>query len=225
MSKRNIMSYPFAGCDYEQIKEVGSRVRIVSNENDYCVNYLVSFKDPIYGYNQEKSISVVDDDIKNTLCYFYFLNSMCRYNSSITIFKAIDRGLLSYNTYVDSILISVNEIISGCKYGNSKPNYEELLARFGKQYKSDDLNRLHSKSTDYKYLDGLFNYLYDDSYLVHASKFNCEGVFFDKMNDGIISDIVMDVIENKDNEDFFCFSRKNVSGPKLTKKISSSQVI
>ena len=216
---RKIMTYPFTGFDYRQIIEVGKRVRIIPNEDGYDVNYLVSFNDFKYGCKQEMSVKVIDEDIKNTLCYFSFLNSMCRYSNEVSIFRAIDQGLLNYNTYIDSILISTNEIISGCKYSGSEPNYVELLSRFGKQYTPNDLNKLYSVPSDYEYLNGLFNYLFNDPYLIHASRFNDNGVYFDKMNDGTIDEVVREIIDNKDDAEFFSSTRKKVVGPKLTKKI------
>ena len=224
-SKKRIMSYPFTGFDYRQIVAVGKRVRIVPNSEGFDVNYIIPFNDSEFGSKRENVVVVKDDIIKNTLCYFSFLSSMCRYNSELPIFKAIDQGLLSYNTYIDSILICVNEMISGCKYNGVKPDYEEILNRFGKQYNPDDLNRLYSSSSDYKYLDGLFSHLYDDSYCVHTSRYKEDGIYFDKMSDGNINDVVRDIIVNRNSVDYFSSSKDVVCGPKLTKKISKYQVM
>ncbi|MGM9850165.1 MAG: hypothetical protein ACI31V_04655 [Bacilli bacterium] len=223
MSEKKIMSYPFTGFDYKDIMEIANRVRIHCTDNSYDVSYIVPVDD-IDGHH-EVSVTVNDDIIKNTLCYFNFLNSMRRYNCEVPIFMAIDRGLLSYNTYIDTILICTNEIVSECKYFGVKPDSAEILSRFGKQFNPNDLNRLHSNKIDYNYIEGLFRFLAEDSYLVHVSKFKKSGIFFNKMHDGFLDNIVSDIINNKDDVEFFKSSKEIVSEPQLTKKLSKPQVI
>lgn len=214
MNEKKIMSYPFTGFDYRQIVEIGSKVRITNDEHN--VFYIVSYNDSKFGMRQEERIDVVNDNLKSMLCYFKFLNDMCRVRP---ISKSEESISYSYNTYIDVILISINEIVSGCKKNGINPDYNEALARFGKQYNPNDLSKLYSNASDYEYLNGLFSYLYEDSYLVRASKFNDSGVYFNKINDGSLDEIVREIIDNKDDSEFFSSSRKKVCGPKLTKKI------
>lgn len=223
MSEKKIMSYPFIGFDYRDIMEVGRRVRITNNEDSYDVSYII----PTAGADgkHEISVKVNDDAIKNTLCYFSFLNSMCRYSCEVPVFRAIDQGLLSYNTYIDTILICANEIVSGCKEYGVQASSDEILSRFGKQYDPADLHKLHSKPEDYNYINGLFSFLTSDSYCVHASKFNDRGICFDMIRDGYVGDVVSNIINNKDDVEFFRSSKEIVYGPQLTKKISKPQVI
>lgn len=223
MSERKIMNYPFTGFDYKDIMEIGRRVRITNNEDNYDVSYIIP-TDGIDG-RHEISVNVCDDSIKNTLCYFSFLNSMCRYSCEVPVFKAIDQGLLSFNTYIDTILICTNEIVSGCKICGVEAKSDEILSRFGKQYNPDDLHRLHSKPEDYNYINGLFSFLTSDSYVVRTSKFKDKGISFDMIHDGYVSDIVTDIVNNKDDIEFFRSSKEVVYGPQLTKKISKPQVI
>ncbi len=225
MSEKKIMSYPFTGFDYKQIVEIGKRVRIISDGDEFNVNYIIPFSDSEFGDKRENVVSVCDEGIKNTLCYFSFLSSMCRYNSELSIFKAIDQGLLSFNTYIDSILICTNEIVSDCKYYGVDPSYGEILFRFGKQYNPADLNRLYQNASDYKYLCSLFNFLNNDSYYIHTSRYKEDGVYFDKVCDGFIDDIVRNIFDNMDDIEFFSSSKEFISGPQLTKKFSKSQVI
>ena len=216
MNEKKIMSYPFTGFDYRQIMEIGSKVRIVFNENGCDTFYIVSYNDSKFGMRQEERIDIVNDNLKSMLFYFKFLNDMCRVRP---IPKGDESISYSYNTYIDVILISINEIVSSCKKNGINPDYNEALARFGKQYNPDDLSKLYSSASEYEYLTDLFNYLYEDSYLVHASKFNDSGVYFNKINDGSLDEIVREIIDNKDDSEFFSSSRKKVCGPKLTKKI------
>ena len=45
------------------------------------------------------------------------------------------------------------------------------------------------------------------------------------IHDGYVSDIVTDIVNNKDDIEFFRSSKEVVYGPQLTKKISKPQVI
>ena len=218
MGERKIMSYPFTGFDYKDIMEVGNRVRITNDNEKYGAFFIASYKDPRYGMRQEKRVDVIDDNLKSTLYYFKFLTDMCRVRPYFA-------RTYSYNIYIDTILICINEIVSECKICGVNPDYNEILARFGKQYNPDDLHKLYSKASDYEYLNELFKFLNDDSFLINVSRFKENGIYLDRISDGYIGDIAADIINNKDDIEFLGSSKENVYGPQLTKKISKPQVI
>ena len=218
MNERKIMSYPFTGFDSKDIFDIGNSVRITNDNEKYGAFFIASYKDPRYGMRQEKRVDVIDDNLKSTLYYFKFLTDMCRVRPYFA-------RVYSYNTYIDTILICINEIVSECKICGVNPDYNEILARFGKQYNPDDLHKLYSKASDYEYLNELFKFLNDDSFLINVSRFKENGIYSDRISDGYIGDIAADIINNKDDIEFWGSSKENVYGPQLTKKISKPQVI
>lgn len=218
MNERKIMTYPFTGFDCKDIFDIGNSVRITNDNEKYGAFFIASYKDPRYGMRQEKRVDVIDDNLKSTLYYFKFLTDMCR----VRPYFARTYG---YNTYIDTILICINEIVSECKICGVNPDYNEILARFGKQYNPDDLHKLYSKASDYGYLNELFKFLTDDSFLINVSRFKENGIYSDRISDGYIGDIAADIINNKDDIEFWGSSKENVYGPQLTKKISKPQVI
>lgn len=202
-NKGKIMTYPFNGLDYENISEIGKKVRIIKDDSGYGVFYLTCYNDPRFGMRQEKRVVIDDENLKSILYYFKFLNDMCRARN-------ISDRSYSYNIYIDTILISINEIVSDCKVRNTMPDYNELLARFGKQFDPNDLFRLYSGASEYEYLNELFEFLKDDS-------------FSDCIN-GNISDIVTDIVRNKDDTEFFRSFKETVYGPQLIKVLPNKAI-
>ena len=213
---RKIMTYPFTGLDYEDIKEIADRVRFNKEE----VRYIIPYIDSRYGMKQEKTVIVNDEKVKYTLNYFRFLGDMCRVRQTSDEYKTF-----SINTYIDTILITLNEIVACSKMYGCSPDFNELLGRFGKKYDKDDLFKLYSSPCEYYYLNNLFDFLSNDSYFENPSngyRIN-DGVYFDMIQNGMVKDIVNSIITNKDNIDELNFSNVQTSGPKLTKKISNFQ--
>ena len=62
-SSRKIMSYPFSGLDYQQIVEIGNRVRLTDND----MLYLIPYTDPRFGMKQERTVIISDEKIKCTI--------------------------------------------------------------------------------------------------------------------------------------------------------------
>ena len=219
-SSRKIMSYPFSGLDYQQIVEIGNRVRLTDND----MLYLIPYTDPRFGMKQERTVIISDEKIKCTLYYFKFLSDMCN-----TRRVSEKYSTYSNNTFVDTILISANEIISHFKCSGVTADFNELLGRFGKRYDKNDLFRLYHSSQDYSYLNDLFEFLCNDSYLICFGRNNndeeCSGISFDMVQRGNIDSIVNSIIDKKDNIDELVFDNKQTFGPRLTKKISDVQVI
>lgn len=223
MHDRKIMTYPFTGLDYEQIIEIGNNVRVFYEkveQDDQDVKYIISTKyissyvEGRFGMRQDKASNINDERVKLILCYFKLLSDMTRSMTRKQKIDFDDKANVSCNTYIDVILICINEIISNSKRDGVFPDFNELFGRFGKRYKKDELPE------DYIYIKELFNFLLNDSYLVSANSTD-KGINFDMLKSGSISDIVNDVVLNKDDID----SVSKDIGPKLVKKIPTSKVI
>ena len=154
-NKRTIMTYPFTGLDYEDIKEIADRVRFNKEE----VRYIIPYIDSRFGMRQEKTVIVNDEKVKYTLNYFKFLGDMCRVRHTSDKYKTF-----SINTYIDTILITLNEIVACSKMYGCPFDFNELLGKFGKKYDKDDLFKLYSSPCEYYYLNNLFDFLSNDSY-------------------------------------------------------------
>jgi len=180
-SKRKIMTYPFTGLDYSDIKKIGNRINFWNNQ----VLYLTPSVDDKYHMRNVKSEVISDEKIKGVLYYFYFLNDLCRryYNSHSSKCSSDDFSVPSFNTYIDTVLITINEIVSTCKYNDSKIC----------------LSNFFSSSLDNDYLSDIFNLLIDDSYVVYPSKYRDDGIVFNRIMDGDLNFLVSSVVDNCDN--------------------------
>ena len=88
-----IKSYPFTGCSSEKIKKIADRISVLYYPNGEFDVYFGG--------------EVVDGKVKNVLCYFLFLaRQIEKFN------KSKSKGVYSVNTYLDTILMTINEFIS-----------------------------------------------------------------------------------------------------------------
>ena len=203
-NKRKIMSYPFTGLDYSNIKEIGDRVYIDGDD----LLYFTSSIDKKYNMKSVNSVVVEDESVKCILFYFSFLNDLCRkyFNSSSTRYDS-DISLPSFNTYIDTVLISINEVISICKCNNCRFNFSDFF----------------NCSLSEECLSKLFDFLMDDSYISFPSKCCDNGVVFDKLIDGNLNFLIYDVIKNKDA--ILCVNSSSVNKRVLLKKVYRNKAI
>lgn len=214
-----IKTYPFCGLNYEQIKCVADRIYF--NDN-FDINYIVYSCDERYNMLCKNSEIIEDDRIKCVLFYFKFLSDIGRnYNNHIHSMDS-ECKLPSVNTYLDTILIHINEVVSYCKENGCRPEFKDILYRFNKIYDSSDLYRLYDNKDDYNYLNELMDFIFDDDFYVGVSKFNNDGIVFNKINDGVLCDIVNDIVLNQNCINNVRYTVKN--GPILSKKYSPNSV-
>ncbi len=203
-SKRKIMTYPFTGLDYSDIKKIGDRIVF----DDDQLLFLTSSVDEKYGMKTVKSDVINDKKLKSVLCYFYFLNDLCRkyHNSHYLKCSSADFSIPSFNTYIDTVLITINEIVSICKYNDSK------LC----------LSNFFSSSLNSDCLSSVFDLLIDDSYITCVSKYRDNGVVFNKIMDGNLNLLVSSIVNTND---ILSVDSGVESAPVLLKKVSRNRVI
>ena len=135
-----IKSYPFTGCNSEVIKRIGDRIGI---SYDYNGVFNVFFED-----------EVADKKIKSLLCYFKFLNQQIyRFNR---MNKNTNGKIYSVDTYLDTILMNINEFVSLCKKKNLTLSPNEILMCLNQ---NDEIY-------NYRYLSCVIDLLMNDSYCV-----------------------------------------------------------
>lgn len=205
-SKRKIVTYPFSGLDYSDIKEIGDRIYISGNE----MLYLTSFIDKKYNTRSVKTDIITDEKLKGILYYFCFLNDLCRKYFNNYSIKCLSNNydIPSFNTYIDTILITINEMVSVSKYNGTDFSFSDFF----------------NSSLSSEYLSSVFDLLIDDSYVVRASKFRDNGVVFDKIMDGSLNSIVREIIKKKDNIMNVDIDAKN-NKTVILKKVSRNKVI
>lgn len=163
MKDNCIRSYPFTGCSFEKIKRIGDRVSII---------YFSNGEFDVY-FNGE----VVDGNVRNILCYFLFLTRQ------IDKFNKL-KNSYSTNTYLDTILMSINEFVSLGKKNNVLFNENDILLS------------MNQDSSKYRYFSSVIDMLMNDCYCIDVySTDSC--IKYEKMSDGNLSDIVLYVLDNE----------------------------
>ena len=160
-----IKSYPFTGYSSEKIKQIGDKTSILYYPNGEFDIYFCG--------------KIVDGKVKNILCYFLFLTRQIeKFNST--------NKKYSVNTYLDTILMSINEFISLCKKNNISLNQNDILLT---------LNQ-YSKNENYRYLSSVIELLMNDCYCIDAYSTN-SCVKYKKRSDGNLTDVVSYVLDNE----------------------------
>ena len=222
-NKRKIMTYPFIGLDSTQIMQIAKNITIIPRDDDFDLRYNVIYCDSSNNV-RNSSIVVKDQNLKYTLSYFYFLSGMIRVFFNEKAPKKNYDFFPSDNTYADIVLKVINESCSYYKETNQNMDYEDILYRFNKRYDSDDLNRLHDSESDYLYLNKLMDFLIQDNYSISISKYNKDGVYYNKISDGYLQDVVDYIIENQ-NDAYKMSSYEKSNDTILNKKFIKVKVI
>lgn len=168
MKTNCIKSYPFTGYDCEKIKRIGNRI-----------GFLYSPDGNIDVYFGEK---IADENIKGVLCYYKFLADQIRWFEN----NKTSNNIYSVNTYLDTVLMCINEFVSSFKKNNKKLSSDDILLginQFGKR-------------EYYKILSCVVDLLMNDFYLLDIYG-TPEGIEYDKLDDGNLSDIVDYVSDNE----------------------------
>ena len=168
MRTKCIKSYPFTGYDCERIKRIGNRI-----------GFLYSPDGNIDVYFGEK---IVDENIKGILCYYRFLSDQIRWFEN----NKASENIYSVNTYLDTILMCINEFVSSCKKNGSELNIDDILL---------GINQLDKKYY-YKYLPCVIDLLMDDFYLLDIYG-TSDGIQYDRVEDGNLTDVVDYVYDNE----------------------------
>ena len=167
-SNKGIKSYPFTGYDSKIIKRIGDRIGI-----------LYSSDGSIDVYFGEK---VVDEKIKGILCYFHFLAGQIRWFEN---HKSSD-NIYSVNTYLDTVIMCINEFVSTYTKNNVSLNSDDILL---------GINQFEKKEY-YKNLSCVIDLLMNDFYYLDIYG-TSEGIHYDMLVDGNLSDIVDYVSDNE----------------------------
>ncbi len=168
MKSSCIKSYPFTGCSFEKIKQIGDRVGFLYFSDG---SFDVYFGD-----------AVVDEQIKGILCYFRFLAEQIDTFNNVS-----NKGSYSVNTYLDTILLCINEYVSLCKKNNLSFNKDDILF---------NLNQFSREFSDYRYLSGVVDLLMNDSYYVDVYGTN-SCVIYNELEKGNLNDGVSYILDNE----------------------------
>lgn len=168
MKNNCIKSYPFIGYDSERIRRIGNRI-----------GFLYSPDGNIDVYFGEK---IVDEKIKGVLCYYKFLSDQIRWFEN---HKSSD-NTYSVNTYLDTVLMCINEFVSTYTKNNVSLNSDDILL---------GINQFKEK-VYYKYLSCVIDLLMNDFYLLDIYG-TSDGIAYDNLVEGNLSDVVDYVSDNE----------------------------
>jgi len=181
-----INSYPFIGCSSEKIQQIGKRIGIL---------YYPDGKFDVY-FGEK-----VDEKFKGILCYFLFLTRQIDCFNSEN--KNSNVAMYSVNTYLDTILMNINEFVSLCKKNQMFLNHDDFLSCIIQR----------DEFYNYRYFSSVIELLMNDFYYVDAYSTN-SGVNYVKKIDGNLTDYVSCILDNE-----YGFGHSTFKCKKLSKRI------
>lgn len=168
-SNNCIRSYPFTGYDSEKIKRIGDRIGFLDSSDG--------------GFEVYFGEKIVDEKIKGILCYFGFLTNQIRWFEK----HKLSDSTYSVNTYLDTIIMCINEFASSYKKNGVSLNCDDILL---------GINQFNEKRFYYKNLPFVIDLLMNDFYLLNIYGTD-NGIEYDKVVDGNLSDIVDYISDNE----------------------------